>query len=206
MTVQTRCDAADLPQLTRTFDEVVAALRSTGASEYRDLRVTVSGIHRGEVLGNLALVHDELWLQESAQVVDWPALATANDETAERALLLASFCHIMYRWDLDAPAASRFLGAPTDLIERLASFEAVDEVPDLDVQVTARMRRLVVIENLLALAGVGDGATANWLRDPRRDLGGRTVLSMLFADGERGFVRVLIWLLDRTAVCFATVH
>lgn len=206
MNGQVKDVAADLLQLKRTFEEVVAALGSTGASGFRDLYVTVSGVHRGEILGSLAFVRGRLWVQGSKQVIDCPALAPVTDETAERALLLASFCHVMQYWDLDASAVGRFLDAPIDLIEKLVSLEAVDDVPQLDVQVAARMRRLVVVENLRALSGVGDDVTADWLREPQRDLDGRTVLSILGTDGECGFIRVLIWLLNRTAVCCATVH
>lgn len=206
MSGQMESDAADLPQLKRTFDEVVAALGATGASGFRDLYVTVSGVHRGEVLGNLALVRGRLWLEASMDAVDQPASTPATDGTAERALLFASLCHVMYHWDLDVPAVSRFLDVPIEFVGSLASYEAVDEVPGLDGPVSARMRRLVVVENLRALAGVGDHAVADWLRGPQRDLGGRTVLSILLAEGECGFVRVLIWLLDQTATCCATVH
>lgn len=55
------------------------------------------------------------------------------------------------------------------------------------------------------LSGVADATVADWIRVPRIALGGRSILSVL-NDGEMGFRRVAVLLLDAVAATSATVH
>ena len=211
MLPQTDVNIRSLADLRTTLEKVLSTLSGVGADGYQDLYIFVSGVSGGRALGELSVERDRFWIT-AARVADATpedgrlALPDFLDDVNGRAMLIAALLFVMWTWDWDPRQVARYLGCGPRLLEGWLERTRRDVVPELPQAVTARIRRLAILEHMRVLAGVGDDAAAAWLREPRDVLGGRAPLAVLALDGDPGFRRVLIWLLDYVAATSATVH
>lgn len=196
----------DLPHLLDLMTTVATTLDEVGADSFRELHVYVTGLHRGRPLGELALERGDIRFTTGTAAAALPGYMRADHTANRRALLLAGLCYAMWHWGLETAEVAAYLGCGAHVLDAWIARSAGDDVPAIPTFVAQRLRRLVVVEDLRLVSGVSDAAVGGWLRAGREAFGGRSVLSLLMADGETGFRRIVLWQLNAAAAPSATVH
>jgi len=186
----------DLPQLLDLLTNAVTTLDAAGVESYGDLYLYVTGCRGGQSIGNLAIENGRLSLEMLARSVKLPRYLHDEHEDNRRALLLAELCYIMWHWRWGAAEVSDYLGCTTAQLDGWIRRSQNDSMPALPEMVVHRMRRLAIIEHHRHTNGVSDAYVAHWVREPRSGFGGRSINDLLCSDGEAGFRRIAIWLLN----------
>ncbi|MBS0504241.1 MAG: hypothetical protein JSS55_10655 [Proteobacteria bacterium] len=199
-------EAQGLPQLMDMLTNVVVTLDAVGADSYSDVFLYVAGCRDGRPMGELSLERGDMWISTHADHRPTPGYVRANDVADRRALLLADLVYLMWHWRWDSAEAARVLGVGEQILDHWIGQAVEDGGDGIPPIVAQRARRLVVVEQLRLIAGVEDAATAAWVRDARAAFGGRSIRDLLVDDGEVGFRRVLLLLLNQVAATSHTVH
>jgi len=87
-------------------------------------------------------------------------------------------------------------GALGDILDRWIGQAAENGGEAIPPVVAPRALRLIVVEQLRLIVGVEDALAAAWVHDARAAFGGRSIRDLLVDDGEVGFRRVLLLLLN----------
>lgn len=198
----------DLPQLLDRLTTAVTALDAVGADAYRDVFLYVSAYRGDRALAELAIEGENLWMSSEGKRLTLLSDTRDDDEANRRALLLVETCFLTWFWRLELDDLASYLGCGPVLLQRwmAQARDAAEDVPNLPLSVMHRIRRLVVVEHERTMLGIPDDGVVTWLREARTAFGGRSVLSLLLDDGEQGFRRVQLWLLNLVAASSRTVH
>ncbi|NJR79166.1 hypothetical protein [Sphingomonas corticis] len=199
-------EAQGLPQLMDMLTNVVVTLDAVGADSYSDVFVYVAGCRDGRPMGELSLERGDMWISTHADHRPTPGYVRANEVSDRRALLLADLVYLMWHWRWDSAEAARVLGVGAQTLDLWIGKAAQDDGETIPAVVAQRARRLVVVEHLRLIVGVEDAQAAAWVGDDRAAFGGRSIRDLLVDDGEVGFRRVLLLLLNQVAATSHTVH
>lgn len=200
--------AGDLPQLLQMLTVVVTTLDAVGADGYRNCYVYISGSKDGAPMTELAVEDGRMWVSGEGQSPRTPRYRRAANSGEDRALLMAQLYYAMWYWRIDAENMADHLGCGTYLLDRwMANAREADAEPiALPSIVAQRMRHIAIIEHQRLAAAVPDSFVADWIREARPALCNRSIIDLLFNDGEAGFRRVQLWLLNRLISHCETVH
>lgn len=199
-------ESRGLPQLLNLLIDAVTNLDDAGADAWQDMYLYVSGVRGGVAVTEVAIEQGRMWIAAAGQPFALPRYVRADGEANRRALLFAELCYAMWHWRVGRDEVADYLGCGSYLLDRWIGADGATTAPDLPAAIAQRARRLVVIEQQRLIAGVPDGSVGDWLRAPRADLGRRSIIDLVWNDGEVGFRRVGLWLLDSVAARSATVH
>ena len=196
----------DLPQLMELLTNVVVTLDAGGADSYSDVFLYVAGCRDGRRMGELSLERGDIWVSTHANDRATPPYIRANDVADRRALLLADLVYLMWHWRWDSDRTAKVLGVGAQTLDHWIA-RAIDSGGDTMPGVIAqRARRLLVVEQLRLIAGIEDASVSAWVGAKRDAFGGRSIGDLLAYDGEPGFRRILILLLNQVAAGSDTVH
>ena len=195
----------DLPQLLDYLTNAVTTLDAAGVESYSDLYLYVTGCRGPRCSGNLTIENGRLSLEIMEGRVTLPRYLYDAHEDNRRALLLAELCYIMWHWRWGATEVSDYLGCTTAQFDGWIRRSQDNSMPALPDSVIYRMRRLAIIEHHRHTNGISDAYVAHWVREPRSGFGGRSINDLLCNDGEAGFRRIEIWLLN-TVSPSPTIH
>jgi len=199
--------AQDLPQLMDLLTNVVTTLDAVGADGYSDVLVYVAGCRNGRMMGELSLERGDMWVSTRTSDTPRPGYVRADNSSDRRALLTAELVYLMWHWRWETPAVAAALGIGAQVldgwIKQAAAGNGDGGIPPVIAQ---RVRRLLVVEQIRLIAGIEDAAVHGWLRDARAAFGGRSILDLLGTDGEPGFRRVLLLMLNSVAATSDTIH
>jgi hypothetical protein len=197
----------DLPGLLDILTSAVTTLDAYGVDGYSDLYLYVSG-HRGdEVVTELAVEKNRFWMSEAGLGGTVPRYIRADEEGNRRSLLVAELCYAMFHWHLGSDDIAGYLGCGTYLLDRwIADARSGNGSAVLSVAIANDIRRLVIVESERIILGIPDGMAADWVRQPRSAFGGRSIADLLLNDGEIGFRRIQMFLLNGIAAAYPTVH
>ncbi|WP_375382714.1 hypothetical protein [uncultured Sphingomonas sp.] len=202
---ETLPDARDLPKLLDVLTDVVMTLDAAGADGYSDVYVHVSGSRDGRHMGDVSFEHGEIWMSTGGSKADVSTYRRADDTTGGRTLLVAQMMHMVWHWRWTTEDMASALGVGARFLDRWMDGDGSSEGA-MPAVVTQRARRLLVVEQLRLIAGIGDAAVAAWSGADRRALGGRSIREVLSTDGEVGFRRVLMLMMNAVAAGSHTVH
>jgi hypothetical protein len=195
-----------LPGWMDLLTNVVVTLDAVGADSYSDVFLYVAGCRDGHRVGELSLERGEMWLSTHADHRPVPPYSRANDVADRRALLLAELVYLMWHWRWDSADAAKALGVAAPMLDQWIAKAAQDGGGEIPPIIAQRARRLVVVEQLRLITGVVDALASSWVSEARDALDGRSIHDLLVNDGEVGFRRVLVLLLDQVAASSHTVH
>lgn len=195
-----------LPGLMDLLTNVVVTLDAVGADSYSDVFLYVAGCRDGRRMGELSLERGEMWISTHADHRPVPPYRRGDDVADRRALLLADLVYLMWHWRWDSKDAARSLGVAAPLLDQWIAKAAEDGGGAIPPIIAQRARRLIVVEQLRLIIGVEDALAAPWVAEARDAFDGRSIGDLLINDGEVGFRRVLVFLLDRVAAASHTVH
>ncbi|MES1974603.1 MAG: hypothetical protein V4472_19270 [Pseudomonadota bacterium] len=199
--------AQGLPQLMDMLTNVVVTLDAVGADSYSDVFLYVAGCRDGRPMGELSLERGDMWISTHADHrPTTPGYVRANDVADRRALLLADLVYLMWHWRWDSAEAAKVVGVGEQILDRWIGQAAENGGEAIPPVVAQRARRLIVVEQLRLIVGVEDALAAAWVHDARAAFGGRSIRDLLVDDGEVGFRRVLLLLLNQVAATSHTVH
>lgn len=189
----------DLGHLLDVLTSAVTTLDAGGVDGFGEIYLYVAGRRDGAPHAELALEGERMWLATPGSPGPMPRFVEPDPHDASRrALLIAAMCLVVASWRLDLDDLADYLGCGRVLLHRLIA-QARDEhaepcrMPDA---VAARLRRLAAVDAERLNAGIGDDVVARWVRDPRTAFSGRSALDLMLEDGETGFRRVQLWMLN----------
>ena len=198
-------DRRDLPRLLDLLTSAVTTLDAAGADSYADLHLRVGARRRGRPFGVLVIEGHRLALNTAEPSVGNAGYLQSDHDGNRRALLLAELCYIIWHWRWDGGELAAYLGCGGAQLDGWIWQSQGRHVPVLPEAVAHRARRLAIVEHHRLAFGVPDAEVAEWIRTPRQGLGDRSMFDLLCNDGEAGFRRIEIWLLNGLAPS-ATVH
>jgi hypothetical protein len=198
-------ESGSLTRLRDILATVVTTLDEIGADGFRDAYVYVTGCQGGRLLGELSLQRGDIWVSTGTATTAHPDYIHADESGNRRALLLSSVCYAMWHWHLTIDDVAAYLGCGSHTLERWFA-QSVEATAAFPPSIGQRLRRLIVVEELRLLSGVADAVVADWIRVQRIALGGRSILSVLTDDGEVGFRKIAVLMLDAVAASSATIH
>lgn len=201
-----RARGQDLPELLDLLTNAVTTLDAAGVDSYGDVYLHVTARRDGRSFGRLSIESGRLSLETVEPRVRMPSYVHTDHEGNRRALLLAELCYIIWEWRWDVDDVADYLGCGPELLDRWIRQSQGPDAPVLPEAVAQRVRRAAVLEHHRVILGVSDVDVADWLRLPRLAFGNRSILQLLCCDGEPGFRRIEIWLLNGVAAIAATVH
>lgn len=199
-------DKRGLPQLLDLLIDAVTNLDEAGADAWQDMYLYVSGVRGGEAVTEIAIEQGRMWIAAAGQPFALPNYVRADGEANRRALLIAELCYAMWHWRVGSEEVADYLGCGPYLLDRWIGEAAATEAPALPAAIAQRARRLVVLEQQRLIAGVPDGMVGDWLRVRRAVFGKRSIIDLVWNDGEVGYRRVELWLLNSVAAPSATIH
>ena len=201
-----RIAGQDLPQLLDLLTNAVTTLDAAGVDSYGDVYLHVTARRDGHSFGKLSIEGGRLSLETNEPGIRVPPYVQSDHDGNRRALLLADLCYIMWHWRWDGNDVADYLGCGPTLLDRWIQQSQGPDVPVLPEAVAQRVRRVAVLEHHRMILGVPDVEAPDWIRLPRLAFGNRSILDLLCCDGEVGFRRIEIWLLNGVAAVAATVH
>lgn len=203
----TNAQTQDLSNLLHLLTDAVSTLGSCGVDSYRDLYLYVSGYRGEEAITEIAVEQNRFWLSAAGQKLEVPHYIRADAEANRRSLLIAEMCYAMWHWRVGDEEMAGYLGCGTHLFGRwIADARKGGEKSVLPTAIANDVRRMAIVESERIILGIPDGVVGDWVRQPRKVFDGRSVLDLLFNDGEVGFRRIQMWMLNGIAAASSTVH
>jgi len=189
-------EVSELPALLDVLTMAVTTLDAAGMDRCSDVYLYIAGYRGGQRVSDLTVECGQLSLTPARVFRAGRLAAQPADMANRRALLIAQFCYLSWHWQWEVQEAADYLGCSTQILDNWIAAAARSDVPNPPTFVVARMRRAIALEYQRQLIGVDDDDVADWLRARRKAFGGRSVLELLSMEGETGFRRVNLWLLN----------
>ena len=192
-------DDRDLGNLLDMLTAAVTTLDAGGADGFANVYLYVAGRRGGAPFAELGLEGGRMWLATPGAPGPLPRFVESGPNgTSRRALLIAAMCLVVASWRLDLDDLADYLGCGRVLLNGWIA-QARDEhaeACEMPEAVAARVRRLAAVDAERLNAGVDDDLVADWIRSPRAAFSGRSALDLMLEDGETGFRRIQLWMLN----------
>lgn len=186
----------DLPALLDTLTVAVTTLDAMGIDGYRDLYLYVVGTAGGEVARDLRVEDEQLTVGPPQSHHAIPLIFDPDLTAVRRALLLSDLRCIMKTWAWSAERMAAYLRCTPAMLSGWIGRPAGIEIPRLPQPIVERIRRLSVVEQVLALQAAPETERPAWLTKTRPCFAGRTAEAVLLEGNEREYAQLLMWALN----------